>query len=359
MQFHKKEVLLVVKNLTSGGAEKQSVLLAKSLNELYNVHYVVLNAKHQEPKYLQLLSESSNVNYTAFNGNLLLRIYRFYTYIKQNKIEYIFSYLTAANLFAVLTARLSGIQHIYPGVRNAYLPPVKSIIERCLCNFFSTKTILNCFSGKRYFEQRGFMNNKMVVIPNCFEHITAYTPKQKKDNIVRIISVGRFVPQKDYDTALRVIHQVSKIYANIQYLVVGYGALEKEIRNQIAELNLESVVKIYINPGNISELLDEADIYLSTSIFEGTSNSIMEAMNANLPVVATNVGDNNELVIHETTGYLTAVKNVPEIIAAVSTLIVDEPKRQWMGKNSKVHLQNNYSVEQFRRKYQQLIETAA
>lgn len=51
-------------------------------------------------------------------------------------------------------------------------------------------------------------------------------------------------------------------------------------------------------------MLDKADIYLSTSLFEGTSNSIMEAMNADLPIVATNVGDNGLLVKNEINGFL-------------------------------------------------------
>jgi glycosyltransferase involved in cell wall biosynthesis len=61
-------------------------------------------------------------------------------------------------------------------------------------------------------------------------------------------------------------------------------------------LNIMNRIKIFINPANIPDILNECDIYLSTSLFEGLSNSIMEAMVAGLPVIATDVGDNKYLV---------------------------------------------------------------
>src|SRR5664280_952701 len=81
-----------------------------------------------------------------------------------------------------------------------------------------------------------------------------------------------------------------------KYLIVGYGPLEKEIRHLAEELNLQKEVEILINPPNIPDILKTCNIYLSASLYEGLSNSIMEAMVAGLPVIATNVGDNCYLI---------------------------------------------------------------
>ena len=100
--------------------------------------------------------------------------------------------------------------------------------------------------------------------------------------------------------------------------------------------------------------MNKSDIYLSTSLFEGTSNSIMEGLNANLPIVATNVGDNNHLVYNEVNGYLVGVKDVDALTDKFQILLMDNSLRQKMGKESKKILEHNYSINIFRSKYRDL-----
>lgn len=89
--------------------------------------------------------------------------------------------------------------------------------------------------------------------------------------------------------------------------------METQVRKWIRQYVIDDITTIYINPNNIAELLDQADIYISTSLFEGTSNSIMEAMNADLPIVATNVGDNGQLVQNQKTAS-SPIKRIGKIL---------------------------------------------
>lgn len=350
------QVLILIKNLTSGGAEKQSILLGKALEQLHSVHYVIFNDRYKDPKYLTLLSENPSIKVVSFRGNLLSRFLQFCKYLHENQIEIVFSYLTAANFFAVLAAKLSGVKSVYTGIRNAYLPPVKAAIDRLLCNQFAEKAVLNCYSGKTYFAKNGFREEKLIVIPNCFENILPYRKKNEGNRPIRIITVGRFVEQKDYTTALRVIESIKRVNNNIIYEIVGFGELESSIRSSITQMHLDDIVNVYINPKNIPELLDNADIYLSTSLFEGTSNSIMEAMNADLPVVATNVGDNGELILDGQNGYLCKIKDVDAIAEKILFLLANTEVRERMGKKSKDHLIAEFSMDKFRESYIKLIE---
>ena len=122
-------------------------------------------------------------------------------------------------------------------------------------------------------------------------------------------------------------------------------------------MGLESTCKIFINPDNIPELLDAADIYLSTSLIEGTSNSIMEAMNASLPIVATNVGDNPYLVEGGRNGFLLSTGDVTGLAHKMEELAKDALLRQQMGKESLNILRRNYSAEAFRNNYLKIIAT--
>lgn len=344
-----KSIAIFVKKLASGGAEKQSVLLARALSSKYIVHYIIFNGNETEQKYMDMLRNNSHIHIKKFTGNIIYRFLKLIKYLKKNNIQAIFSYLTAANFYASLAGRFLKVQ-VYTGLRNAKLPLLKCWTDRILTNSFAEKAISNSFSGKENFVTKGFKSEKIIVIPNCFEHIKEYRQKGKRDK-VHIITVGRFVPQKDYETAIHAIAELKKISDNIAFDIVGYGNLEAQIREWIKQYSIDDVTTVYINPNNIAELLDQADIYISTSLFEGTSNSIMEAMNADLPIVATNVGDNGQLVQNEKNGFLSKEKDWKGISSLLARLVNDEELRLNMGKQSKLFLFTNYSVEKFRELY--------
>ena len=124
----------------------------------------------------------------------------------------------------------------------------------------------------------------------------------------------------------------------------------------ISDLNLNKYIDIIITPPpEFSDYLTKADIYLSTSLFEGLSNSIMEAMEFSLPIVATNVGDNNQLIREGFNGFLAPVKSIKDISARLFELIQDNTKRAEMGANSYNLLKENYSIEVFKQNYIELL----
>lgn len=346
-------IAVFVKNLTSGGAEKQAVLLAKAMSGDYEVHYIIFNGEKVHQKYMDMLNEDRRIHVQAFVGGHLTRYKSLVDYLRQNHIKAIFSYLTAANAYACLAGLQVGAK-VFTGLRNAELPTLKLWADRFLANRMARLAIANCYSGKANFISKGFHEDKVVVIPNCFEHIKPYHKKPYSDR-VRIITVGRFVPQKDYETAIRAIAEVKQTMPDIQYDIVGYGELEAQIRDWVKQYDIADCTHIYINPPNIPELLDGADIYLSTSLFEGTSNSIMEGMNADLPIVATHVGDNDKLVTDGVNGYLCDIRDWQEIAGKLKILITDETQRTSMGYQSKQMLCDGYSMDKFRKSYVQLL----
>jgi glycosyltransferase involved in cell wall biosynthesis len=347
-------IALFVKNLTSGGAEKQAVLLAKALSTDYDVHFIVFNAAKTHRKYLDLINEIPAIHLALFNGGHIGRFCQFCAYVKRNRIELIFSYLTAANLYACLAGTITGAK-VITGLRNAELPIGKLISDRFLTNHMSALTIANCFSGKNNFVSKGFKEKKIHVIPNCFDNITPFVLKDETETTT-IITVGRFVEQKDYLTAIKSVAKAYTKCENIRLCIIGFGELEQQIRAWVREEGVEIITNILINPDNIPQYLCKADIYLSTSLFEGTSNSIMEGMNADLPIVATNVGDNSCLVKEGENGFLTEKKDVDTLAHHLETLITNKNMRQQFGKRSKEILYGNYSLKTFRDRYVQTIK---
>ena len=107
---------------------------------------------------------------------------------------------------------------------------------------------------------------------------------------------------------------------------------------------------------DVAEIVKETESPLSTSLFEGLSNSIMEAMEFSLPIVATDVGDNKELIVSGKNGFLTNVGDIEDISTKLLKLIVDDKLRVQMGLNSYIYLKDNFSIEKFKQRYIELIE---
>lgn len=349
-----KKIAVVLKNLTRGGAEKQSILLARALANEYEIHYVILNGHKVNDNYMSLLRSDNKIIVHSFTGNLISRITQFHNCIRKLSPYAIFSYLTMANLIAASIGRLCECRRIYTGLRNTRLPWFKLVADRFICNHLASCAISNSISGVEYFASRGFQSEKMTAISNCYENITPYSDKTPHEEI-RIITVGRFVKQKDYKTAIKAVAALN-CRQKIRFIIIGYGEQETQIRNWIREEGIEDITEIMINPDNIPNILHDADIYLSTSLFEGMSNAIMEAMNADLPVVCTNVGDNNILVLEGENGFICSVGDWKELADRTGYLILNKQERVAFGRKSKEILERCFNVEIFRTKYVELLQ---
>lgn len=347
-----KRVSILLSTIDSGGAEKQAVLLATLLAKHTEVNLIVLYGDHTEYKRnIDLLAEST-VKVHKLIGKMLFKLRRIKSIIKESETEVLLNYLTMPDFVGALVGRMCGIR-VYNGIRNSRMPKSKMLIEKVAHNHLATGTIYNCYSGADYFGNHGFRRKKNIVIPNCFPDIeeTIIRPDHK---VKTIITVGRFDPQKDYETLIKSVSKLSR--NDFRLCIVGYGVLEEQIRTWVKEYNIENMTDIYIKPNNVPELERNADIYISTSFFEGTSNSIMEALNWSLPVVATNVGDNDHLVIDGENGFLHPIGDVDGLSASLCQLLDSAKLRNQMGQMSNQNLRENFSMEIFEKRYIDLIE---
>ncbi|MDD6890011.1 MAG: glycosyltransferase [Bacteroidales bacterium] len=342
---------ICVKNLTSGGAEKQAVMLANVLAERHQVSFIILNGEKIHSKYLDMLSPV--VQIVKFDGDKKERLKQYRQWVLEETPDLIFSYLTAANYYSVRAARGTATK-VVTGLRNSRLPLSKHIADALLNRIGAVMSVCNCESGKRHFASKGFKGSKIVVIPNCFDPIDSYRDREPTD-IVNVITVGRFVPQKDYHTAIRAVAEASRRCPQLRFTVIGYGELETQVRGWLREEGIEGITRILIDSDRVADELRMADIYMSTSLFEGISNSIMEGMNADMPIVATSVGDNDVLVKSGVNGYLTVIGDYAAIAGHLVELVVDVDKRREMGRRSKEILEANFTKELFAERYNNLI----
>jgi len=144
-----------------------------------------------------------------------------------------------------------------------------------------------------------------------------------------LVMVARFTPQKDHSILLQALSGLLSMEWKLQ--LMGSGELRPRIVAQVNALGLRERVSLLPPETDVNPLLMEAQIFVLCTRFEAFPISILEAMRAGLPVVATNVGGIHESVVHEQTGLLVPPGDVLHLRAALARLIADPALRLAMG----------------------------
>ena len=350
------DIIIFCKTFLKGGAEKQALILAGLFSEKgFNVTLINWCKNKIDPQNRAFIDKYS-IQYVGLEGNAINRFRKLLKITKQFQRPVILSYLTLANFVAGILTLLNRNLVTGGGIRSEQLPFQKMIFERFVHNHLNSVTIFNNYSAKNKFEERGFNPSKIRVIHNAIQVPQLSKPSRRGD-MITIISVSRFVKSKDFYTALYAYKRLVQDNPGrlIRYRIVGYGLHETAIRTLVNTLDLVSNVELLIRPLGIYSILTDADIYLSTSIYEGLSNSIMEAMSAGLPVVATDVGDSRYLVQDGFNGFLVKSKDTDTIVRKLQYLVDNDRLREEFGTNSYRKITSEFSEQKLFSSYSDLL----
>lgn len=162
-----------------------------------------------------------------------------------------------------------------------------------------------------------------------------------------ILSVSEFIDRKNYPTMLKTISQLSKERGDFKYLLCGTGEKFEDMKNLAHELEIEDKVIFLGYRKDIDKIMEISDIFFHESFHEGLTMSIMEAMNFELPVVASNVRGNKDL-IDEDGGFLTESLDIEAQKMALKKLLDEPALRKKMGKANREKVKQ-YLLENVRK----------
>lgn len=354
-----QKVGIFIRSLKKGGAEKQAILLTKILTQRYNVKLVVLFEEGTLIDEAKRMLPKESIVFIRGTNYLSKAVY-FFFYIKKTNLNILFCYLPSNNIIGTLIGKLAGIKVVFGGLRGAEVKTqkLKMMAQKWVLNYFSSAVISNSYTAKEAYSLFGIDEKKIHVVHNGIESNQTLVKRNEKST-VNILSVGRFVAEKDYKTALIAIKKVLELNeqsVSLSYTMVGYGEEENEIRSMIQIYDLSEVVEVVVNPNNVDQYYKEADVFLITSKFEGMPNAVMEAMNYSLPIVATDAGDISYLVKDGENGFLSRVGDDRDISDKLRALLSSYSLRSKFGKRSHEIIRSDFSLEKMRKKYESLIE---
>ncbi len=159
----------------------------------------------------------------------------------------------------------------------------------------------------------------------------------------RLIMVARFEPPKNHVVLLRALSRLKAAPWTLQ--LAGGGPLERETRRLAQSLDLDARIEFTGSTGSISSLLSQAQIFVLTSRSEGFPRSILEAMRAGLPVVASGVGGVSEAVINGTTGIVVPREDPAALCSALGTLIGGPDLRGRMGAAARRRYETSFTFQ--------------
>lgn len=170
----------------------------------------------------------------------------------------------------------------------------------------------------------------------------------------RIGFVGRLSEEKAVNTLLDAMVRVHKSVPEADLTIVGTGPLEDRLKTYCLKNGLESCVKFTGYKANSFEELKEMDVFVLPSRTEGCPIVILEAMAMGLPVVATNVGGNPELVSNNETGFLVPFNDRDKMAQSILTLITDRERARIFGQNGRKKAFTQFHPSLFTSKHQEL-----
>ncbi|HLF19142.1 MAG TPA: glycosyltransferase [Candidatus Omnitrophota bacterium] len=174
------------------------------------------------------------------------------------------------------------------------------------------------------------------------------------DDAFVIGNIARCVKEEDQATLIKALKKMASRELNAQLLIAGEGPLKDELMRIADEYQVASRVKIVNYNGHSSDILNAIDCLILTTFSEGRPFTLLEAMAARKPVIATSIGANTEVIEERKNGYLVPCGFPERIHSAVMRLKAIDSLASEIGEAGRKKVEEGFTLEQMARGYSEL-----
>jgi glycosyltransferase involved in cell wall biosynthesis len=245
-----------------------------------------------------------------------------------------------------VVGKISGAWEFNGGVLDS--EKLRKPVYRVMNHFIKKADYFQCIS--KYTEtmlvNSGYPPERILMIPNGVDlarFTAASALTESRGRRINAVYVGRVEKVKGLDILVSSWAQVCSAHDAHLY-IAGDGPVRRELTEQASRLGLSDRISFLGTVRNVPELLSRADIYVQPSRQEGLPNSVLEAMAMSLPIVATRVSGNEDLVTDGVNGILVTPEDADGLAQAIQRLISNSALAQEMGRKSRKVIEDNYAL---------------
>jgi glycosyltransferase involved in cell wall biosynthesis len=348
-------LLLIIPTLDRAGAEKQLSLLATRLpRDQFDVHVAVLTRTGP----LEPVLRQAGVPLTVIGKRWKLDPGAWWSLrrlIKSLRPDIVHTWLFAANAYGRQAASSAGVKHIVAGERcvDPWKGPIQLAIDRALARR-TERIVTNSTGVKQFYVSKGLPAEKFTIIPN------GIGPFQPQESVTRtalledlslppgarlIGAIGRLWPQKRVKDLIWAADLLKSARDDAHLLVIGDGPQRERLARFRDQNEVADRVHLLGERSDVPRILPHLDCLWLASEYEGQSNAIMEAMSAGVPVLATDIAGNRDLVIPGETGYLVPVGDRAAFTRHTHHLLDDAGLARKLGEAGRRRMLTEFSVE--------------
>lgn len=292
-----KKLIIFMPSVERGGVEKNLFIVLNYLQKKFKNIAIISSDKDEIRKKNKKIKIIKNFNFlNIFKNRSTKYISCLFSLIWQvilNKNVVVLSF--QANLYAILICKIFGIKIVIRSNSSSFIwasSSFKILIFKSIMRL-SDGIIVNSSDLKNEFLKKFKVHSSLIFNPLNTREIKKLSQQKKRsffdDNkkVLKIISVGRLIYQKDHLTFLKALNILNS-RIRFKALIVGSGSEKNKLENYINQNNLEGKVQIFDYLKNPFPLIKKADIFVLTSVYEGLPNVLLEALVLKKVIFSTN-----------------------------------------------------------------------
>jgi glycosyltransferase involved in cell wall biosynthesis len=202
-----------------------------------------------------------------------------------------------------------------------YLPSIIVFFLRFIIYNFADGILTNSYGSRKSLKLFLINKNKIKTIYNPYLLNIKKKPNYKKKNI--ILSAGRLVKQKNFETLIKGFSLFSKDYPNYKLVILGDGPEKEKLKQLIVNLNCDKKIILRGWIKNTNKYFYNSKLFILTSLYEGLGNVFIDAVNHEVPCIYTNCKSGpNEILLGKKGGYQIKLKDYKQLAKTIKKAVV-------------------------------------